>query len=242
LDYVFFTYSGSDAVDTSLKMARVYWRMKGQGTKTLFIGRARDYHCGMSVGGIGTNRKLYGQGIEANHLPHTSLEQNRFTKCLPEHGAELADTLEDLVALHDASNIAAVIVEPMSGSGGVVIPPKGYLNKLRSICDKHNILLIFDEVITGFGRAGHAFGADAFGVTPDIMTLAKGLTNGCVPMGAVVSSNHIYQTFMQNGGPEYNAEFLHGYTYSAHPAALAAMEVFEEQKNGSKSCSVITIL
>ncbi len=238
LDYVFFTNSGSDAADTSLKMARAYWRMKGQGTKTRFIGRTRGYHGvnygGMSVGGIGSNKKLYGQGIEADHLPHTCLEQNRFTKGLPEHGVELADTLEDLVALHDASNIAAVIVEPMSGSGGVVIPPKGYLNKLRTICDKHDILLIFDEVITGFGRTGHAFGADAFGVIPDIMTLAKGLTNGCVPMGAVVSSREIYQTFMQHGGSEYNPEFPHGYTYSAHPvacaAALASMEVFEKQK------------
>tara|TARA_R110000868_G_scaffold252695_8_gene509407 strand:- start:463 stop:1836 length:1374 start_codon:yes stop_codon:yes gene_type:complete len=242
LDYVFFTNSGSDAADTSLKMARAYWRMQGQGTKTLFIGRARGYHGvnygGMSVGGIGANRKLYGQGIEADHLPHTCLEQNRFSKGLPEHGVELADRLEDLVALHDASNIAAVIVEPLSGSGGVVIPPKGYLNRLRAICDKHDILLIFDEVITGFGRTGHAFGADAFGVTPDIMTLAKGLTNGCIPMGAVVSSSEIYQTFMQNGGSEYNTEFPHGYTYSAHPvacaAALAAMEVFEEQKMAQK--------
>lgn len=238
LDYVFFTNSGSDAADTALKMARAYWRMQGQGTKTRFIGRARGYHGvnygGMSVGGLGPNRKLFGQGIEVDHLPHTCLEQNQFTKGQPEYGAELADSLEDLVALHDASNIAAVIVEPMSGSGGVVIPPKGYLNKLRSICDKHNILLIFDEVITGFGRTGHAFGADAFGVTPDIMTLAKGLTNGCVPMGAVVSSSNIYQTFMQNSGADYNTEFPHGYTYSAHPvacaAALAAMDVFENQK------------
>jgi beta-alanine--pyruvate transaminase len=246
LDYVFFTDSGSEAADTALKMARAYWRQKGQGTKTRFIGRARGYHGvnygGMSVGGIGANRKLYGQGVEADHLPHTCLQQNRFTKGIPEHGAELADTLEDLVALHDASNIAAVIVEPMSGSGGVIIPPRGYLNKLREICTKHDILLIFDEVITGFGRTGHAFGADAFGVTPDIMTLAKGLTNGCVPMGAVVSSSEIYQTFMQNGGPEYNPEFPHGYTYSGHPvacaAALAAMDIFQKDNMAQKAAEL----
>ncbi len=237
LDYVFFTNSGSEAADTALKMARAYWRLKGQGSKTRFIGRQKGYHGvnygGMSVGGIGPNRKLYGQGLEVDHLPHTCLAENRFSKGVPEHGAELADHLEELVALHDASNIAAVIVEPMSGSGGVVIPPKGYLTRLRALCDKHNILLIFDEVITGFGRTGHAFGADTFGVTPDIMTLAKGLTNGCVPMGAVVSSSEIYQGFMQNGGANYNTEFPHGYTYSAHPvacaAALAALQLFEQQ-------------
>lgn len=242
LDYVFFTNSGSEAVDTALKMARAYWRQKGQGTKTRFIGRARGYHGvnygGLSVGGIGANRKLYGQGVEADHLPHTCLEQNRFSKGLPEHGVELADALEELVALHDASNIAAVIVEPMSGSGGVVVPPRGYLQRLRELCTKHDILLIFDEVITGFGRTGHAFGADAFGVTPDIMTLAKGLTNGCVPMGAVVSSSEIYQTFMQQGGPDYMVEFPHGYTYSGHPvacaAALAALDIFQQEKMAQK--------
>ncbi|MFT4940607.1 MAG: beta-alanine--pyruvate transaminase [Paraglaciecola sp.] len=248
LDYVFFTNSGSEAADTALKMARAYWRQKGQGTKTRFIGRARGYHGvnygGMSVGGIGANRKLYGQGIEADHLPHTCLPENRFSKGIPEHGIGLADALEDLVALHDASNIAAVIVEPMSGSGGVVIPPNGYLNKIREICTKHDILLIFDEVITGFGRTGHAFGADAFGVTPDIMTLAKGLTNGCVPMGAVVSSSEIYQTFMQQGGPEYNVEFPHGYTYSGHPvacaAALAAMDIFQKDNIAQKAAHLAT--
>jgi len=246
LDYVFFTNSGSEAVDTALKMARAYWRQKGQPSKTRLIGRSKGYHGvnygGVSVGGIAANRKLFGQGIETDHLPHTCLEENRFSKGLPEHGAELADDLEKMVEIHDASNIAAVIVEPFSGSGGVIIPPKGYLKRLQTICKKHDILLIFDEVITGFGRTGHTFGANAFDVTPDIMTLAKGLTNGYIPMGAVVASNEIYQTFMNAGGPDYMVEFPHGYTYSCHPvacaAALAALDVFEKEKMASKAADI----
>lgn len=246
LDYVFFTNSGSESVDTALKMARAYWRQKGQPTKTRLIGRARGYHGvnfgGISVGGIGANRKLYGQGIEADHLPHTWQAESTYSKGMPEKGAELADHLEELVALHDASNIAAVIVEPFSGSAGVIIPPVGYLKRLQGLCKKHNILLIFDEVITGFGRTGHAFGADAFGVTPDIMTLAKGLTNGTVPMGAVVATSEIYQTFMEAGGPEHAIEFPHGYTYSGHPvasaAALAAMDIFEKDNIAGKAAEL----
>ncbi len=177
LDYVFFTGSGSEAADTSLKLARAYWRAKGKGTKTRLIGREKGYHGvnfgGISVGGIGPNRKLFGQGLDADFLPHTQLAENRFSRGMPEHGAELADRLLELIALHDASNIAAVIVEPFSGSAGVVVPPKGYLKRLRDICTAHDILLIFDEVITGFGRAGAMTGADAFGVVPDIMNFAK---------------------------------------------------------------------
>lgn len=242
LDHVFFTNSGSEAADTALKMARAYWRLKGQGTKTRFIGRALAYHGvnfgGISVGGIAGNRKLYGQGVDAVHLPHTLLPENRFTKGMPETGAHLADVLEDMLIMHDPSNVAAVIVEPFSGSAGVIIPPVGYLQRLREICDKHNVLLIFDEVITGFGRTGKAFGADTFGVTPDIMTMAKGITNGTVPMGAVVSKGDIYNTFMENGGPEYMLEFPHGYTYSGHPvacaAAIAALDLFEKEKMSEK--------
>jgi beta-alanine--pyruvate transaminase len=226
LDYVFFTGSGSESADTSLKMARAYWRAKGQAGKTLLIGREKGYHGvnfgGISVGGIAGNRKLFGQGIQADHLPHTLLKQNAFSRGLPEHGVELADELLDLIALHDASNIAAVIVEPFSGSAGVVMPPRGYLRRLREICDAHNILLIFDEVITGFGRVGAYTAAEAFGVTPDIMNLAKQVTNGAQPLGAVVAKKEIYDTFMAAGGPDYMVEFAHGYTYSAHPVACAA--------------------
>lgn len=246
LDYAFLTNSGSESVDTALKMARAYWRQKGQPTKTRLIGRARGYHGvnygGISVGGIGANRKLFGQGLEADHLAHTCLPQNKFSKGMPEQGAELADELEEMVALHDASNIAAVIVEPFSGSAGVIIPPKGYLNRLSELCKKHNILLIFDEVITGFGRTGHAFGADAFGVTPDMMVLAKGITNGTVPMGAVMASSEIYQTFMDQGGPDYMVELPHGYTYSGHPvacaAALAALDIFEKDNIAAKAAAL----
>ncbi|AWK89803.1 aspartate aminotransferase family protein (plasmid) [Azospirillum thermophilum] len=246
LDHVFFVNSGSEAADTSLKMARAYWRMKGQPTKTKLIGRAKGYHGvnfgGTSLGGIGGNRKLFGSGVDADHLPHTLLPQNLFTKGMPEEGAFLADALEELVMLHDASNIAAVIVEPMAGSAGVLPPPKGYLQRLREICDKHSILLIFDEVITGFGRMGAAFGAQAFGVVPDMMNIAKGLTNGAVPMGAVIASHEIYQTFMDNGGPDYLVEFPHGYTYSAHPVAcaagLAAMEIFETDRLAEKAAAL----
>jgi len=226
LDHVFFTGSGSEACDTSLKMARAYWRAKGQASKTRLIGREKGYHGvnfgGISVGGIGANRKLFGQGVEADHLPHTQLAANAFSRGLPEQGAELADRLLDLIALHDASNIAAVIVEPMSGSGGVVVPPRGYLQRLREICTAHDILLIFDEVITGFGRCGAMTGAEAFGVTPDIMNIAKQVTNGAQPLGAVVAGRDIYETFMAAGGPDYLLEFPHGYTYGAHPVACAA--------------------
>ena len=238
LDYVFFTNSGSESADTSLKMARAYWRLKGQPTKTKLIGRAKGYHGvnfgGISVGGIGPNRKLFGQAVDADHLSHTLLKENAFSRGLPAHGAHLADELLELIALHDASNIAAVIVEPFAGSAGVVVPPVGYLQRLREICDAHDILLIFDEVITGFGRSGALFGSDAFGVVPDIMNLAKQLTNGAQPMGAVVAREAIYQTFMESGGPEYMLEFPHGYTYSAHPvvcaAALAALDLLERER------------
>ncbi len=224
LDHVFFCGSGSEAADTSLKMARAYWRLRGQGTKTRLIGREKGYHGvnfgGVSVGGIVGNRKLYGQGIEADHLPHTQL--GGFHHGMPAAGAELADELLKLIALHDASNIAAVIVEPMAGSAGVIPPPVGYLQRLRDICTKHDILLIFDEVITGFGRTGAMTGAAAFGVTPDLMNVAKQVTNGTQPLGAVIASKGIYDTFMAAGGPDYLLEFPHGYTYSAHPIACAA--------------------
>jgi beta-alanine--pyruvate transaminase len=226
LDYVFFTGSGSESADTSLKMARAYWRTKGQGSKQIIIGREKAYHGvnfgGISVGGLVGNRKLFGQGIAADHLPHTQQQKAPFTRGMAETGAELADELLNLIALHDASNIAAVIVEPFSGSAGVVIPPKGYLQRLRQICSAHNILLIFDEVITGFGRTGAWTGAEAFGVTPDIMNVAKQVTNGAQPLGAVVVKADIYETFMAAGGPDYLVEFPHGYTYSAHPVACAA--------------------
>ena len=226
LDHVFFTDSGSETIDTALKMARGYWRSKGQPGKSKFIGRMKGYHGvnygGVGVGGIGFNRKLFGQSVDADHIGDTLLEENKFSRGMPSVGAHLADELEELVFLHDASNIAAVIVEPLSGTAGVLPPPVGYLNRLRELCDKHNLLLIFDEVITGFGRMGSLTGAEEFGVTPDIMTLAKQITNGAVPLGAVVVGSEIYDAFIDNGGPEYMVEFPHGYTYSAHPAACAA--------------------
>lgn len=226
LDYVFFTSSGSEAVDTALKIARAYWRHKGMPSKTRLIGREKAYHGvnfgGTSVGGIGANRKPFGGTLETDHLPHTQVAGRAFTRGMADGGAELADTLLDMIALHDASNIAAVIVEPFAGAGGVIVPPKGYLRRLREICTKNNILLIFDEVITGFGRTGALFGADTFGVVPDIMTLAKLITNGTIPMGAVIVKDEIYQAFMTAGGPDYLLEFPHGYTYSGHPAACAA--------------------
>ncbi|PXX97208.1 aspartate aminotransferase family protein [Halomonas sp. LBP4] len=238
LDYVFFTGSGSESADTSLKIARAYWRKKGKATKTKLIGRSKGYHGvnfgGFSLGGIGANRTIFGQGVDADHLPHTLLPENAFTKGMPEKGAERADELLELIALHDASNIAAVIVEPLAGSAGVIPPPKGYLKRLREICDQHDILLIFDEVITGFGRMGSMTGAEEFGVVPDIMNVAKQLTNGAVPMGAVIVQNEIYQTFMEQGGPDYMLELPHGYTYSGHPvacvAALATLEVLEQDR------------
>jgi beta-alanine--pyruvate transaminase len=226
LNRVFFTGSGSEAADTALKMARAYWRTKGLGTKTRLIGREKGYHGvnfgGISVGGMVGNRKTFGQGVEADHLPHTQLKKNAFSRGMPAQGAELADELLNLIALHDASNIAAVIVEPFSGSAGVVIPPVGYLQRLREICTQNNILLIFDEVITGFGRAGAWTGSEAFGVTPDILNIAKQVTNGVQPLGAVIAKQEIYDTFMAAGGPDYMLEFPHGYTYSAHPVACAA--------------------
>jgi len=226
LDHVFFTNSGSESVDTALKIALAYHRVRGDAARTRLIGRERGYHGvgfgGISVGGIAPNRKMWSTALlpGVDHLAHThDLAKNAFSKGLPEHGAQLADELERLVALHDASTIAAVIVEPIAGSGGVLLPPKGYLKRLRQICDRHGILLIFDEVITGFGRTGSPFAAEEFGVTPDLITLAKGLTNGCVPMGAVLVSKPIYDAFMQ--GPD-GIELFHGYTYSAHPVACAA--------------------
>ena len=238
LDHVFFTASGSEAADTALKMARAYWRLKGQGGKTRLVGREKGYHGvnfgGISVGGMVANRKVYGQGIEADHLPHTPPPAGTFAKGQPaEGGKALADRLLDLIALHDASNIAAVIVEPFSGSAGVVIPPVGYLQRLREICTQNNILLIFDEVISGFGRSGAFTGAEAFGVTPDILNFAKQVTNGAQPLGGVVASKEIYDTFMAAGGPEYMLEFPHGYTYSAHPVAcaagLAALDILQKE-------------
>ncbi|HET7203641.1 MAG TPA: aspartate aminotransferase family protein [Steroidobacteraceae bacterium] len=226
LSHVFFTNSGSESVDTALKIALAYHRARGEGTRTRFIGRERGYHGvgfgGISVGGIVNNRKWFGTGLPGvDHLPHThDLAHNAYARGEPEHGAHLADELERLVTLHDASNIAAVIVEPVAGSTGVLIPPRGYLQRLREICSRHGILLIFDEVITGFGRLGAPFGAQYFDVTPDMITMAKGLTNGAVPMGAVAASAKIYDTFMQ--GPEGAIELFHGYTYSAHPVACAA--------------------
>jgi beta-alanine--pyruvate transaminase len=233
LDYVFFTNSGSESADTSLKMARAYWRLKGQPSKTRFIGRQKGYHGvnygGTAVGGIGANRKPFGPSLEVDHLRHTLLAENAFCRGMPSSGAHLADELAELIALHDASTIAAVIVEPMAGSAGVIPPPVGYLQRLRDLCDANDILLIFDEVITGLGRCGANTGAEAFGVTPDILNLAKQITNGAIPMGAVVATREIYETFMANGGPDYALEFAHGYTYSGHPVAcaagLAALEV-----------------
>jgi len=239
LDYVFFTGSGSEAADTSLKMARAYWRAKGQASKTLFIGREKGYHGvnfgGISVGGIAANRKLFGQTIAADHLPHTLLAKNAYSRGFPEHGVELADELLTLIALHDASTIAAVIVEPFSGSAGVIVPPQGYLQRLRAICDQHQILLIFDEVISGFGRVGAYTASELIGVTPDILNLAKQVSNGTQPLGAVVVKSDIYQAFMQQGGPDYLLEFPHGYTYSAHPvacaASLATLDLLEQENS-----------
>ncbi|RZS58263.1 aspartate aminotransferase family protein [Sphaerotilus mobilis] len=226
LNRVFFTNSGSESVDTALKIALAYHRSRGEASRTRLIGRERGYHGvnfgGISVGGMVANRKMFGSLLAGvDHIRHThDPARNAFSRGQPAHGADLADDIERLVALHDASTIAAVIVEPVAGSTGVLVPPVGYLQRLRELCDKHGILLIFDEVITGFGRTGAPFAAQTFGVTPDLMTLAKGITNGCVPMGAVLASQKIHDTFM--GGPEHVIELFHGYTYSAHPLACAA--------------------
>lgn len=237
LDHVLYTNSGSESVETALKVALAYHRAKGNGSRFRLIGRERGYHGvnfgGISVGGIVSNRKMFGTLLTGvDHLPHThNLAKNAFSRGLPEHGVDLADELERIVTLHDASTIAAVIVEPVAGSTGVLIPPPGYLQRLRDITKKHGILLIFDEVITGYGRLGTPFGADYFGVTPDIMITAKGLTNGVIPMGAVLVSSEIHDAFMT--GPEHLIEFFHGYTYSGNPvasaAALATLETYKEE-------------
>ena len=238
MDRVFFTNSGSESVDTALKIAIAYHRARGAGQRTRFIGREKGYHGvgfgGMSVGGMVNNRKTFGASMVpgVDHLPHTlDLGHNAFSRGLPHWGAHLANELERLIALHDASTIAAVIVEPISGSAGVILPPLGYLKRLREICDKNDILLIFDEVITGFGRTGKPFAAQSFEVTPDLMTTAKGLTNGAVPMGAVFAQRKIYDAFMQ--GSDTAIELFHGYTYSAHPvacaAALATLDIYAKE-------------
>ena len=231
LNRVFFTGSGSEAADTSLKMARAYWRLKGQPGKTRLIGRAKGYHGvnfgGISVGGIAANRKFFGQGVEADHLPHTQPAAGSFYRGMPPQGAELADELLALIQLHDASAIAAVIVEPFSGSAGVVVPPVGYLQRLRDICTAHDILLIFDEVITGFGRTGNWFGSQTLGIRPDIITIAKGLSSGYQPIGGSIMSDEVAEVLGSHG------DFNHGYTYSGHPVAAAValenLRIIEEE-------------
>jgi Adenosylmethionine-8-amino-7-oxononanoate aminotransferase len=237
LDHVFFTNSGSESVETALKIALAYHRAKGNGGKFRLIGRERGYHGvnfgGISVGGIVSNRKMFGTLLTGvDHIRHThDLGRNAFSRGEPEHGAEFADDLERVILLHDPSTVAAVIVEPVAGSTGVLIPPKGYLKRLREICDKYDVLLIFDEVITGFGRLGTPFATDYFGVVPDLVTTAKGISNGTVPMGAVFVQSKIHDAFMD--GPEHLIEFFHGYTYSAHPlacaAALATLDTYMEE-------------
>jgi len=236
IDHAFFVNSGSEAVETALKIAIAYQRATGNASRTRLIGRERGYHGvnfnGISVGGIVNNRRHFGAMLAGvDHLPHTHIPQNQWTKGQPEHGANLADELERIVALHGPDTIAAVIVEPVAGSTGVLIPPKGYLQRLREITRKHGILLIFDEVITGFGRLGSAFGAQHFDVTPDMITCAKGLTNGVIPMGAVLTSAEIHDAFMT--GPEHMIELFHGYTYSGNPiasaAGLATLETYREE-------------
>jgi beta-alanine--pyruvate transaminase len=238
LDRVFYANSGSEAVDTALKMALAYHRARGEPTRATFVGRERGYHGvgfgGISVGGIATTRSAFSEQLlgKVAHLPHThSLEHNAFSRGQPAWGAHLADALETIVAERGAETIAAVIVEPVAGSTGVLIPPQGYLERLRAICDRHGILLIFDEVITGFGRLGAAFGAEKFGVVPDLMTVAKGLTNGAVPMGAVFARRDIYDTVLD--ATQSGVEFFHGYTYSGHPlacaAALATLDLYEHE-------------
>jgi beta-alanine--pyruvate transaminase len=237
IEHVFYTNSGSESVETALKLAIAYHRARGEGTRTRLIGRERGYHGvnfgGISVGGIVNNRRMFGSLLGGvDHLPHTHLPgQNTWTRGMPEHGANLADELERIVALHGAETIAAVIVEPVAGSTGVLIPPKGYLQRLREITQKHGILLIFDEVITGFGRLGAPFAAQYFDVLPDMMTTAKGLTNGVIPMGAVLTTGAMHDAFMQ--GPEHVIELFHGYTYSGNPiasaAGIATLETYKEE-------------
>ena len=248
LNRVFFCNSGSEAVDTALKMALAYHRMRGDSLRTKLIGRERGYHGvgfgGIAVGGIAGNRKHFGPSLSAvDHLRHPlDISRNAFSHGLPLHGAELADEFEQrLLALHDPATVAALIVEPVQGSTGVIIPPKGYLEKLRTICDNYGILLIFDEVITGFGRLGSAFAADYFGVIPDLICCAKGLTNAAVPMGAVIAKQSIHDVFMQSA-PENGIEFYHGYTYSGHPlacaAAIATMQVYNDEKLFERAASM----
>jgi beta-alanine--pyruvate transaminase len=239
LDRIFFTNSGSESVDTALKIALAYHRARGEGSRTRLIGRERGYHGvgfgGISVGGIVTNRRVFGTGLPGtDHLPHThDPAKNAFSRGQPVHGADLADRLEALVALHGADTIAAVIVEPLAGSTGVLVPPQGYLDRLRAICTKHGILLIFDEVISGFGRLGAATAAERFGVTPDMICLAKGITNAAVPMGAVAAGRHVYDAIVQAPGDVPGIELFHGYTYSAHvlacAAAIATLDVYREE-------------
>ncbi|MFN5703035.1 MAG: aspartate aminotransferase family protein [Gammaproteobacteria bacterium] len=246
LNHVFFTNSGSESVDTALKIALAYHRARGEGQRTRLIGREKGYHGvgfgGISVGGLPNNRKWYGNGLSGvDHLRHTlDIGRNAFNRGLPQHGLELAEDLERLVALHDASTIAAVIIEPIAGSAGVIIPPDGYLKRIREICDKYGILLIFDEVITGYGRVGKAFAAQRFDVTPDLITTAKGLSNGCVPMGAVFIADKVHDAFMT--GPENMIDLFHGYTYSGHPlacaAALATLDIYAEENLFEKAISL----
>ena len=251
LDRVFFTNSGSEAVDTALKMALAYHRTRGEPDRTCFVGRQRGYHGvgfgGISVGGIAPNRQAFEAQLlpHIEHLVHThDLARNAFSRGQPEHGAELADDLERIVAARGAQTIAAVIVEPVAGSTGVLVPPRGYLERLRALCDAHGILLIFDEVITGFGRTGSAFGATTFGVTPDMITLAKGITNGAVPMGAVCASRTIYDTIVDHAAP--GIEFFHGYTYSGHPlaaaAGLATLALYESESLFARAAALAPVL
>jgi len=242
---VFFTNSGSEAIDTALKIALAYHRLRGEGTRTRFVGRERSYHgvniAGMSIGGVAPNRKAYAGALlpGVDHLRHThDLTRNSFSKGQPSHGAELADELEErIIALHDASNIAAVVVDPVSASGGVLVPPQGYLARLRDICTRHGILLVLDEVITGWGRLGAPFAAQYFGIEPDMITFAKGITSGAVPLGGVIVKDSIYDTFMSAQGA--GVEFFHGYTYSGHPlacaAGIAALDTYEEEGLFSKA-------
>jgi beta-alanine--pyruvate transaminase len=238
MGHVFFTNSGSEAIDTAMKIAIGYHRLRGEGTRTRFVGRERSYHgvnlAGISLGGVPANRKAYSGALlpGVDHLRHTHLEQNLFSRGEPSHGADLADELERIVTLHDASNIAALVVDPVSASGGVLIPPKGYLERLREICTRHGILLVFDEVITGWGRLGAPFAAQHFGIEPDLITFAKGVTSGAVPLGGVIVKDSIYETFTGQKGP--GVEFFHGYTYSGHPlacaAAIAALDTYDEER------------
>ncbi|WP_444915297.1 aspartate aminotransferase family protein [Microbulbifer sp. TRSA007] len=250
LNRIFFTNSGSESAETSLKIARAYWQKMGAPGKTKFIGRVKGYHGvnfgGLSVGGISANRAIFGSSLDSDHLRHTLLPYNRFAKGQPEQGSFLADELLELIKLHGSENIAAVIVEPVAGSAGVLPPPKGYLPRLREICTQYDILLIFDEVITAFGRMGKATGAEFFGVTPDMLNTAKQLTNGAVPMGAVAVRQDIYEIFMENGGPQYQLELPHGYTYSGHPlacaAALATLDILQKENLFERSAELAHIL